>query len=291
MSHDESSPSSQLGRAVFWTITAGATFAVSQAIIRYSAQQLPPFEVLFLRYFFGAAFMVPWMMRGGWTFIKNAPFKKFLLRSLTILCGAMLWFYALSIMPLPEASALSFANPLFTMVLAGLILKERISGARWIAVVVGFAGVLVMMRPGAEAVSIGAIIVLGSCVFNSLSGIQNRMLAQTESTAAVVAYTALLMTPMSLVPAVFDWVWPSWEMIGWSVLLSGILTLGHLAFTYSFRLAEASAMMPYQYLRLPMVVFLAYVCFGETLDVWGWAGAAIIIGSSFHIARADKIAD
>lgn len=289
MSHDESD-SSSLARAVFWTVVAGATFAVAQAIIRYSAQKLPPFEVLFLRYFFGAVFMIPWMLNGGWGFIRRAPFLKFLSRSLTILFGAMAWFYALSIMPLPEASALSFANPLCTMVLAALILKEQVTPARWIAVAVGFLGVLVMMRPGEGVVSFGAIIVVGSCIFNGLSGIQNRMLAQTESTAAVVAYTALLMTPMSLVPAVFDWVWPTWEMTGWLVLLSGILTLGHLAFTYSFRLAEASAMMPYQYLRLPMVVLLGWSCFGETLDVWGWTGSAIIIGSSFFIARADKLA-
>lgn len=273
--------------AALWTIFAGATFAGSQAIIRYSAQQLPPFEVLFLRNAFSALFMLPWILGGGFAFMRKAPFRRFLSRSLTMLGGMMLWFYALSIMPLPEASALSFATPLFVTIGAALFLKEDVRARRWVAVALGFLGVMIMMRPGAGMFSVGALVVLGSCLFNAASGLQMRMLAKTEGTAAVVAYTSVLMTPLSLVPAVFVWETPSWEMLGWSALLAGVLTIGHLAHTRAARMAEASALMPYQYLRLPFVMLLAYVCFGEVLDAWGWAGAAVIAGSSIYIARRE----
>ena len=103
----------------------------------------------------------------------------------------------------------------------------------------------------------------------------------------MVTYMVLFLTPMSLVPALFVWSWPSWGMLVWLVLMGGVATLGHLALTRAFTLADASAMMPFDYTKLPFAALLGYLAFGETMDLWSWVGAGIIAGAPIYIAQRE----
>jgi S-adenosylmethionine uptake transporter len=149
--------------------------------------------------------------------------------------------------------------------------------------------VLVIIRPDAEAISLPAAIVLVSACFSAASALQVKALSRTESPAVMVTYMVLFLTPMSLVPALFVWSWPSWGMLVWLVLMGGVATLGHLALTRAFTLADASAMMPFDYTKLPFAALLGYLAFGETMDVWAWVGAGIIAGSTIYIAQREAM--
>src|SRR5262249_25668944 len=160
--------------------------------------------------------------------------------------------------PLAEAVSLGFSQPLFTTIGAALFLGEKVRARRWTAVAIGFAGVLVILRPTTEAVSWSALLVLASAAFSAASALQGKALSRTESTVAMVTYMGLLMTPMTLVPALFVWTWPDWPMLGLMVVCGGIASLGQYAVTRSLGLAEASQVVPIDYVKLPISALLGW---------------------------------
>ncbi|QQP89646.1 DMT family transporter [Skermanella sp. TT6] len=270
-----------------WMVTAAALFSVLNLLIRHASTELHPFQVTFFRNFFSLAFMLPWLMRAGLGGLRTRKWGLYSTRALTGLAAMLTWFYAISVMPLAEAVALNFTTPLFATVGAALFLGEVVRLRRWTATVVGFLGVLVIVRPDADAIDLMAVLVLVSACFSAASALQVKALARTESTTAMVTYMVLFLTPMSLVPALFVWSWPSWGMLVWLVAMGGVATLGHLSLTRAFHMADASAMMPFDYTKLPFAALLGYVMFGETMDLWSWVGAGIIAGSTIYIAQRE----
>ncbi|HEY0833951.1 MAG TPA: DMT family transporter [Azospirillum sp.] len=272
-------------------LLAAVAFAAGNTLIRHTAMALHPFQVAFFRNLFSLLFMLAWISAGtGFGALRTGRLRLYVTRAVTGLAAMLTWFWGLSVMPLADATALSFTTPLFATMGAALFLGEAVRLRRWMAVAVGFAGVLIILRPGAETLSAAALAVLASCVFAALSALQVRTLARSESSTAMVTYMVLLLTPMSLVPALFVWRWPDPATLGWLVVLGGVLTGAHVAMTRSFQLAEASAVMPYDYVKLPFTALLAYLLYGEVMDVWGWVGAGIIAASTLYIAQREAAA-
>lgn len=274
-------------RAALWMVFATAVFSVLNVIIRYASSELHPFEVTFFRNFFSLVFMLPWLMSAGFGGLRTNRWGLYSTRALTGLISMLTWFYALSIMPLGEAVALNFTTPLFATIGSALFLHEVVRARRWSATVVGFIGVLIIIRPSPDALSLPALLVLVSAAFGALSALQVKALAKTESTSAMVTYMVLFMTPMSLVPALFVWQTPSLPMLGWLVVMGGVATIGHLALTRAFHLADASALMPLDYVKLPITALFGYVLFDERMDAASWLGAAIIAASTIYIAHRE----
>lgn len=268
-------------------LVAALIFALGNALIRHITGELHAFEVVFFRNLFSLLFMVPWAVATGFRGLRTDRAALYASRSATSLVAMLLWFYSVAHLPLPNATALSFATPLFVTIGAALFLHEAVRPRRWIAVATGFAGVLIVIRPGVGALSVPSLIVMLHCVAAATTTLQMRSLAKSEGTFAMVTYMGLFLTPMALVPALFVWTWPSWEALGWLAVLGGILTLAHLALTRAFHLAEASALMPYDYIKLPFTALIAWPLFGEAMDVWGWVGAGVIAASALYSAHRD----
>src|SRR5262249_18515261 len=153
------------------------------------------------------------------------------LRSATGVISMMAWFWSVSLLPITEATALGFTAPFFTTILAALVLREEVRLRRWAAVIIGFLGTLVILRPGTgEIATCGAGVALLAALTQACSVIMVKTLARTESPNAIVAYMSIYLTPMSLVPALFVWSWPSWVMLGWMALVGFVGTLAHLCF-------------------------------------------------------------
>ncbi|MGD9743458.1 MAG: DMT family transporter [Dongiaceae bacterium] len=277
-------------RAMLWMVLACFVFSILNALIRATSHYLHPFQVAFFRNLFGLAFMLPWLMRAGLTGLQTGRFQLYFWRVVIGLASMLTWFFALALLPFAQAVALSFAAPLFATVLAATLLGETVRARRWTATFVGFAGVLVIVRPGIDSISLGAILALVSAALSSVSVIVVKQLSRTEPINAVVTYMVLLMTPMSLVPALFHWVWPPLEV--WPLLvgmgLSG--TLGHLCYVRSLHMADASAVMPFDYTRLLFAAILGWLFFSEIPDLWTWVGAAVIVASALYIAHREGIA-
>jgi drug/metabolite transporter (DMT)-like permease len=189
--------------------------------------------------------------------------------------------------PFAEAVALSFTTPLFATIGAALILGERVRARRWTATLVGFAGVLVIVRPGSVALDWGAGLAILSMALSAGVTLIVKNLTRTERPDVIATYMVLIMTPMSLAPALFVWSWPAAHIWPWLVAMGAMGSCGHMCFLRSFALAEASAVMPYDYTRMVFAAVIGYVFFAEVPDDWTWVGAAIIAGAAIYIAHRE----
>ncbi|HZH29101.1 MAG TPA: DMT family transporter [Azospirillaceae bacterium] len=274
-------------QGVLWALAATVVFALMTVTIRESTRHMHPMVAVFWRNGVALLCMLPWIVRHGTAGLRTTKLRLYTTRALTGAVAMFTWFYGLTGMPLGTAQALGFTQPLFATLLAAMVLREDVRARRWSATLLGFAGVLIIIQPGARPVGLPEIAVLVSAFAGAMSAIQVKALAKTESTSAMVAFLAIYMTPISLVPALFVWTWPSVEAWGW-VLAMGVLgTIGHLCIVRAYHMAEASALMPFDYVKLPLVALCGWALYGELLDHWFWIGSAIIAGSAIYIARRE----
>ncbi len=268
---------------------AALGFACMIGIIRHVSTEVHPFVVAFFRFFFSLMFMIPWLLRVGLGGLRTDHLGLHGIRAGLGLFAMLCWFWGLAHMPLAEAVALNFTAPLFTTVLAIFVLGEVVHARRWSATIIGFLGTLIILRPGAVAITDASLIVLLASLFMACSGIAIKLLSRTESSSTIVAYMALFLTPLSLVPALFVWTTPSWTMFMWLILLGGLATASHICLSRSFAAADASAIMPFDYARLPFAAAIGYVAFDQTVDIWTWVGAGIIAASGLYIAHREVV--
>jgi drug/metabolite transporter (DMT)-like permease len=245
------------------------------------------FQVVLFRNLFGLLSVVAIML---WT-DRTLPRSRFVgpiaaacvLHVVSMLSG----YYGIAVLPLNESAALAFAMPLFATVGAALFLGETVRARRWSAVGAGFLGVLVILRPGVIPVDLGAAMVLLSAMLGAAVTLMFKHFIAGERATTLILYQSLFSTLFSVPPAAAVWEMPD-GFAFWMMVTNGILgTIGWITFLRACALTDASALMPYEFLRLPVVAVLAFVLFGEIPDEWVWLGAAIIFGSSLYIAHRE----
>ena len=272
-------------RAALLVIGAGFMFAAVNAVVRQVMVELHPFEVALFRWVFGAMFLVPWALRHAG--LKTARLELHLGRALLTLASTLMWFVALVKLPMAQAVALNFTVPLFVTLGAALFLGETVRRRRWTAIAVGFVGVLVIVRPGAVDLSWPMALPVLAAVTMATSVLVMKTLTRTDATSTIVAYQSLLVIPLTAIAAAFFFQLPTWPALGLMVAIGFMASVAHLLLTRAFALAEASAVITFDYVRLPFVALIAFVAFGETPDAWTWVGAAIIAASAIYIARRE----
>ena len=280
--------SAPLQGALYMT-AAAFCFSIMNVAIRIVSGELDPLQIAFFRNLFALAFMLPWLARAGLTGLATRRIGTHLWRAAMGMLAMVCWFYSIALLPLAEAVALNFTVPLFATAGAALFLGEIVRARRWSATLVGFLGVLVILRPGFTELSPSMALPVLAAVFMALATLIVKSLSRSESPAAIVLYMNLILTPLSLVPALFVWRWPSWTALALLVLIGLLAALAHIALTRAYTKADASAVMPFDYARLPFVAALAFLVFGQVPDLWTWAGAAIIAGSAIYIARREAL--
>ncbi len=276
-----------LRRGATLMIGSGAAFALMMAIVRKVSAEIHPFEVAFFRNLFGLMLMAPWLFRAGIGVLRTGRFSVHVVRA-TFGLGAMLsLFLALSLLPLAEVTALTFTAPLFGTVGAALLFKERVRARRWTATIVGLIGAVIILRPGTATLQPASLVALASAVLMAAAMLSIKSLSRTEHPNAIVIMMGLLMTPASLVPALFVWTTPS--RTTWLLLLGmGVAaTVGQVCLTRAFAAADASALLPLDFSRLVFASLIGFAMFGEVPDVWTWVGAGIIVAATVYIAHRE----
>jgi drug/metabolite transporter (DMT)-like permease len=269
-------------------MTAAAfCFSVMNVFVRLATEEMAALEVAFFRNFFALLFMLPWLARAGLGALHTKRIKLHLLRALFALMTMITWFSALALLPLGEAVALNFTVPLFATAGAALVLGEMVRARRWTATVVGFLGTLIILRPGFAELTPAMALPILAAVSMACASLTVKSLSRTERASTTVLYMTLFLTPLSLIPALFVWQWPDLETLGYLIGLGGTGTLAHLLMTIAFGKADASAVVPFDYARLPFVAVIAFFLFGEVPDRWTWIGAAVIAASAIYIARRE----
>jgi len=277
-------------QGALYMIFASACFAAMNALIRLAAAELEPLQIAFLRNIFALAFMMPWLLRAGLKGLRTERLKLHLWRGVIGITAMVCWFTAVVRLPLSEAVALNFTVPLFATVAAVVFLKEVVRARRWSATAVGFLGVLIILRPGFADLTLLMALPVVAAAFMAVSITIVKRLSDTESVGAIVLYQNLILTILSFVPSLFVWRWPSGLETWFYVAGVGFMAvLAHLALTRAYTKADASAIIPFDYARLPFVALLAFFLFGETADVWTWIGAGVIAASSIYIARREAV--
>lgn len=275
-------------RGALWMVLSCVCFSGMTAAIRPASEGLHSFEVVFFRNAFGVLMLAPMVLHAGLGTLRTANLKLHLFRALCFLGAMLCWFTAIKDgIPLADAIALNFLAPIFITIMAALVLRERVRARRWTAIAIGFAGALIILRPGIQEISLPAILVLADAAIWSVSAIVIRRLTKTDSSLTIVAHMFLWVTPVSLVLALFVWTGPSWTNLFWLFVMSLCSTMGHVALTRAFAAAEASVVIPFDYTRLVFGAALGYLAFGEVPDTWTILGAIVIIGSSLYIARRE----
>ncbi len=283
------SPENASARATWLMVASTACFAGMALTIRLAADQLHAFEIAFFRNFFGLLFALPILLRTGTAVLRTRRMNLYLLRCVIGLCAMLTGFWSLVHLPLAEAIALSYTTPLFVTILAVLILGEVVRIRRWSAVVVGFIGTLVILRPGVQELSFAAMVALASAALSASAAISIKFLSRTEAPDAIVIYMVLIMTPLSLLPALPVWIWPEGMSWVWLAATGFLGTAGHMLMTRAYQLGDVSALQPINFLQLPIVATLAWWLFNEQVDQWTLIGAAIIFSSTLYIAHREAV--
>jgi len=268
-------------------LIGGFCAVMMNVLIRFAAYRLHPFEVTFFRCLFSLFVMLPFIIRSGPSILATPKVGFYTLRAVVGLISMLSWFYGITIVPLATATAVNFTAPLFATMAAALVLHEDVRLRRWAAVVIGFIGVLVIMRPGRESLDAMLLLILLSAASSAMNNITVKYLVRTERPNTIVALFSVYLTPLSLIPALFVWEWSDLKSLAALIGLGIIGTLAHLSVARAYLAADASACAPYEFVRLPYAALIGYLLFGEVSDGWTWVGAAIIAGAAIYVAHRE----
>jgi drug/metabolite transporter (DMT)-like permease len=270
-------------RAALWMIGSVFAVAVMAILIRHLGTALDPLQVVFLRTLFGLMAMLPWLARQGVGALRTQHIGLHLLRAGLAIIAMVTSFTAMTLMPLAEATALGFTAPIFASVLAVLVLGEPMRLRRWSAVAAGLLGALIVLRPGFAAFQPVALLALAAALTGAVATITLKVMARTERPGTVVTYMTLFTTPLALVPALFVWQGLTAAQLGWAALLGLAGTVAHYCMSRALGQADTTVVVPFDYLRLPVIALMAFLVLGEVPGVWVWLGGAVIASSGIYM--------
>jgi drug/metabolite transporter (DMT)-like permease len=274
--------------AVIWLTVAMALMGALAAFSRAAMNTgLHPFQVVFMRNLCAVVMLTPLLAWRGQSLVRSSQLPLYGLRVTVSLISMETWFYALSLIPIGQVTAISFLAPVFGTLGAMLLLGERVRLRRWTAIMVGFLGAMVILRPGLAPFGPGQACAIVSALTAGMTVIMVKQLTAIDDPDKIVFLTNLLLTPLSLVPALFVWTWPTSDAVIPVLGMGLTAVLGHVTLVRGYAATDASLGMTFEFSRLPFSVGIAYLAFGETIDVWIWVGAAIIFGAAVYIVRRE----
>lgn len=276
-------------RGIFLYCSAIFLFVVMDSIVKYANNTYEPLQVVWARYFFHMLLMTLVLApKLKMTLIKTASLKLQIFRSMLLLGATICFFSALKYIPLADAGAMGSTSPLFVTVLSVLILGEKVSFRRWTAVLIGFCGALIILRPGFGEVHPAMFLVVGMSIFYASYQIATRKLAGVDSSYTTIFYTALVGTVVMSIVAPFFWVVP--DLLGWGMLaLIGLIGgVSHFLMILAFRYTTASTAAPFSYTQLIWTAIFGFFIFGDLPDEYTILGAIIIVSSGLYILYRER---
>lgn len=279
-------------QGAFWKVFSCACFAGINGIVRYITNgvedgnfvPLSTNTLMFFQNVFGTLFLLPWILKAGVGELKtNYPGLHFI-RVTTAVLGVYLWYLALKTMPIAEGVALNFTGPIFTVLGAWLFLQEKLHFYKTLAIILSIVGAFIISCPNipfgnnSSTVGLYALLPLSSAILLAFNKLLTRKLANFGETPATLAiYLLLLMAPVSLVPALYDWQTPELYHWPWLILAGALAAAAHLSFSKAYQLAEVTFLMPIGFSKFFLSTLVGYLAFAELPKHWSlWLGMGII---------------
>ncbi|MEC8462764.1 MAG: DMT family transporter [Pseudomonadota bacterium] len=276
------SPSVLTGLVI--AVVAMFLFSLTHTSVRLMSDTMTAFQIVFWRMLLSMAMLMPWYAWQGFGLLKTRRPGMHALRAAVNCGGMLLWFFAIAVVPLGKAVAIHFVLPIFVMVLAVIVLRERVGIRRMSAALVGFGGVLLVLRPNEFGIGWPEIMILGSALCYATTVIFLKYMVKSETPLALTFYTNFFILLFTIPPTIWFWVPPSVDDI-FPILAIGVTgTFAPLLYTTALRIADASIIAATDFLRLPITAGLAFALFGEVPDIWVWIGGGTIFLSTWYIA-------
>ncbi|MFQ5682580.1 MAG: DMT family transporter [Candidatus Binatia bacterium] len=276
-------------RGALWVILAATLLTIMGVMVKQLGRDLHTFEIVFFRCVIGAVLMAPFILRAGLNSLRTQRPGLHALRVSMGITAMACVFYAYAHMPFAEAVAIIYSRPLFAVALAILLLGETVGWRRISAAVMGFLGVLIMVRPGTAAFDPASLVAVAAAVMAGCLAVIIKRLSRTETTTTIVMWFTVGGAAISFVPTLIIWSTPTIEQWALLFLIGALGVAGQLALTRGFSTGETSFVTPFDYMRLVFATFFGFLLFGEVPDIWAIVGALVIVGSGYYIARRELV--
>ncbi len=281
-----------LAKAIAWMMGALTSFAIMAVSVRELSADLHAFQMLFIRSALGVLILAAIVQLSGggpnWAQLKTTRIWGHTLRNVIHFAGQVFWIIGISLLPLATVSAIEFTTPIWGALLAVLLLGERMNRGRWIAFALGVAGILAILRPGISVVSAGALIMLACTFCFGATNAATKWLTRSEQALPIVFYMVLMQTGFGALASIPVWApveaahWP------WLCLLAVTGLSAHYSLTRALASADASFIMPFEFLRLPIVATAGFVLYDEIFDPVVLLGAAMIFVGNYYSLRYES---
>ncbi|MEQ8286200.1 DMT family transporter [Thalassospira sp.] len=275
-------------KASFYALSAAILAACFTLTIRYATAEIHPYQAVFLRFAFGLILIAPFVVGRGIGTLRTTRLPLLGLRGVLSAAEMCLWFMAVLYLPLAEATTLNFTVPLFGTILAAVILRETVRIHRWLAVLIGFIGVGLIIQPGTAAMQPASLLPIAAAMCMACAGMITKQLVRSENTTSLLFYLMIITTPVSLIPALFVWQTPSLGALGLMAVAALMMNVMQICNIKALQLADYSFFVGFSYLRLPIIAILALIAFGEVPDIWILPGGAMIIGAAIYVALRER---
>jgi len=275
-------------RATFWVSLAALGFPLTITCVRKVVPDIHVLEAVMFRSLFGMVFMLPWLARRGVGQLRTGKMGWLALRGAIAFFVTVLYYVAAPMIPLADLTAITFTRPIFGTIAAVLFLHEIARARRWSAILVGFAGMLIIVRPGLADVNLGIYLVLAGVALQTVNTVIVKMLTRTEKPDAIVVYHTLFMLPLAVIPAILVWRTPTAEQFLWLFAIGALGVTTQRCMVRAFAAADAIFVLAVSYMRLPLAALVGFAMFGEVPLVWVWVGGGLICTSSIYIARRES---
>ncbi len=274
-------------KAIILNILSIVFFSIMVIFIRKASENLHILEVVFFRNLLAFIVMLPLLTSTGLAAIKMNNTKLFFMRGFFGAIGMLAGFTCLTLIPLAQATAISFSKPIFITIGATIFLGEIIKARRIAAIIIGIIGMLIIVQPGVNSLSFGIMLAIIAALAHSINALIVKKLTLTDSPQAIVMWMVIILIPITFVPAVTVWQWPSFEtwLYLWGIAIVG--TLAHFSWTKSYTMAEITSLESIEFIKLPIMALFGWMIFSEIPGTWTWIGGSIIFISTIYISRRE----
>jgi len=277
-------------RGALWMGGALLSFSVMAVAARELVRGgMDSLEILFLRSVVSAALVAAMLPRMGVARLRTRLFPLHLFRNVLHLLGQYTWIYAIALLPLATVFAIEFTMPVWTAILAALVLGERLNQGRIVMLVLGLAGVALILKPGLAAIQPAALVMLGGAFVYACSLIATKRITREDSTYAVLFYMQVVQLPLGFILAWPVWVMPAPAALPWIVAVGACGLAAHFCMARSLRIADATVVVPIDFLRLPLIAAVGAVLYGEAIDWTIFLGAAVIFAGTYYSIRRETL--
>ena len=276
-----------IARAAGWMAGWLALMVVIAVAGREAARESSVFQIMLLRSTLGMAMLWPLVRAaGGLAAVRTERLPQHVMRNAVHYAAQYGWFVALTLIPLAQVVAIEFTMPIWAAALAVAFLGERMSGWKWFAVLLGLVGVAVIVRPGVGELDAGQMIALASALGFAVSVVLVKSLTRTEAAVAISFWMLVVQSAIGLVPALLVWQWPSATAWAWVVVVAFCGTYSHYCFARAMQHADATVVVPMDFLRVPLTALVGWWVYSERLDLFTALGVGLILaGNLLNLLR------